>query len=114
MVKWCVFGLQIARHRRGGPSTGKRCEMTTTLKFVTVLLATTMFLTAAQAGEKAQAAEKEQSENFFNRLVKAALPKGTSVKGIVNSGSLGVTFFLLCEVGKNADGNPPDNGKCPK
>ena len=80
--------------------------MTTTLKFVTVLLATTMFLTTAQA------AEKEQSEIFFDQLVKAALPKEASVEGVLNSGSLGVTLFLLCEVGKNAGGNTPDNGNC--
>ena len=81
--------------------------MTTTLKLFAVLLATTMFLTAAQA------AEKEQSEVFIDQLVKAALPKDDSVEGILNSGSLGVTLFLLCEIGKNTGGNPSDNGNCP-
>lgn len=82
--------------------------MKTTLKFVTVLLATTMFVTAAQA------AEKEPSTDFADRLVKAALPKDASLEGIVNSGSLGVTLFLLCEIGRNAGSGPTDDGACPK
>lgn len=81
--------------------------MKTTLKFVTVLLATTMFFTAAQA------AEKDPSADFVNRLVKAALPKDASLEGVVNSGSFGVTLFLLCEVSKNAGTGKTDEGACP-
>ena len=79
-----------------------------TLKFVTALLSTTMFLTAAQA------AEKKQPDSFVEQLVKAALPKDASVAGMVNSGSFGVSLFLLCEASKNADRNRPNNGKCLK
>lgn len=77
-----------------------------TIRVFAVLLASTMFLGAAQA------AKKETSEIFLDQLVKAALPKDDSVEGILNSGSLGVTLFLLCEVGENAGGKP-SSGNCP-
>ncbi len=77
------------------------------LKCITILLATTSLLTAAQA------AENDQPEEFATQLVEAALPKDMTVAGMANSGSLGVAIFLLCEVGKGMGGDPHDDGQCP-
>lgn len=79
-------------------------------KFVTVLLATTMFIGSAQAAQKAQ-----HPDDIVTKLVKAYLPKNLdTVEGVVNSGSLGVVIFLLCEAGKNSTQKSADKTACPK
>lgn len=64
--------------------------------------------TTAQADHK----NHQQSEDFVTQLVKAALPKDASVEGLVNSGSLGVTLFLSCEIAKGTGAKLDKNDYC--
>ena len=82
--------------------------MAKVLKLATVLLATTLFMGAAQA------AEKQNSDFLLEGLVKAALPKSATVEGVVNSGSLGVAIFVLCEIDKSFGGKPDEKSTCSK
>ena len=77
-------------------------------KFVLVLLAASLFFTTAEAGHK------RQSTDFFDQLVRAALPKDRTVEGMLNAGTIGVTIFLVCEAEKSLEGRKARNRKCVK
>ncbi len=80
-----------------------------------ILGAAIICMTAAVSFTPALAAdEEEQAVDFLTELVDAAVPTGESMDDVVFSGSLGVSRYLLCSVGKSVGGNPPDDGACPK
>ena len=80
--------------------------MKMTVQMAGAMLATCMFLSTAQA------AEDNSTDAFLDNLVQAALPKSATPEGIINSGSLGVALFLLCELDKSATGETNNKELC--
>ena len=76
--------------------------------YALALFAASLFITTAEAGHK------RHSTDFFDQLVRAALPKDRTVEGMLNSGTLGVTIFLVCEAEKGLEGRKARNRKCVK
>ena len=76
--------------------------------FALALLAGSLFISTAEAGQQ------RHSTDFIDQLVRAALPKDRTVEGMLNSGTLGVTIFLVCEAEKGLEGRKARNRKCVK
>ncbi len=71
-------------------------------------------LAAGTAFAPAMAEEETvESTDFLTGVVDAAVPTGQSMDDMVFSGSLGVSRYLLCTLGKSVGGNPQDDGACP-
>jgi len=82
--------------------------MTNALKVAAIVMASAFSMTSAQAAEK-------KSTNLLEGLVNAAVPDPSSAEGVVYSGTLGVTRFVLCTVGKGLGGTPANQKDgCPK
>lgn len=82
--------------------------MAKVLKLAVILIASVVTMTTAHAVEK-------KPDNLLEGLVQAAVPNPNSVEDMVYSGSLGVTRFVLCTVGKSLGRKAAkEKGTCPK